>query len=530
MIAENGRRLEGISRSLLAPGKQIELIRPEQIVRIVGSKATSEVILREISNVLAKLETRTFDANLLAPDCLSPRSLEEVGRITNTVVRLDTNTQKVRLGIRPQILLLPFTNYTCYQILAHWIPDTAVREGLENTGDAVFRLLLSASSQSTTHTHGKMTVLPESDVKGGRFLVDSYNKEKWSWKDRTGQWARWITATPSQTTSQTETELLEKIPAAFGSGIGLETALLADQASLSSTGWPEALQRSTRVVFGHVLHRYPPKRPHQLDLTQTAILSPVIPPLSTLTFPNGPQPSTPSASTILMRFLPDPSQDPSLVSAAPPLELRLEASDTEISGISSLRAIFTDATTTTTHDILLPSSAVDIRLYQSHFHELTGAALTSDPRHSDHPVFAFLDASDLRPSAGRLVTPPRIPGVPVPILPAPDRADATAAGGVVDYLFAGLEMRRAVAADYEGWRLVYTDVEAGQGGGRRAELALEAVPSAAMTTTTTTTEVQPNGAAEGEGSTKVRDTAAYLAVVAKIAAGGEFKWYGDNTW
>lgn len=97
MTAENGRRLEGISRSLLAPGKQIELIRPEQIVRIVGSKATSEVILREISNVLAKLETRTFDAKLFAPDCLSPRSLEEVSKITNTVVQLDANSQKVRL-------------------------------------------------------------------------------------------------------------------------------------------------------------------------------------------------------------------------------------------------------------------------------------------------------------------------------------------------------------------------------------------------------------------------------------------------
>jgi hypothetical protein len=42
----------------------------------------------------------------------------------------------------------------------------------------------------------------------------------------------------------------------------------------------------------------------------------------------------------------------------------------------------------------------------------------------------------------------------------------------VEYLFAGLEIRKTISMDFEGWRLVYTSVEAGKAGGRRGELRL----------------------------------------------------------
>lgn len=373
-----------------------------------------------------------------------------------------------------------------------------------------------------------MSVLPESDAKGGRFVIESYNKEKWSWKDRTRQWARWVTPTAATAGEQATNQLVVAIPTVFGSGIELgSTAVPSDEPSVSPAGWPTALQRSTSAIFGHILHQYPPQNSSQgVDLTQPSIISPVIPPLSALALPQAAKPPTPSSSTILMRFLPDPSQDPSVVSAAPPLELRLEASDTEISSISSLRAIVTAPATAATHDILLPSSTVDVRLRQAVFHELAGDALSSDPLHADHPILAFLDASDLRPAAGRLVTPARLPGVAVPLVSSPhDAASTTTTDGVVDYLFAGLEMRRAVATNYEGWSLMYTDVEAGQGGGRRAELSLEAVPSPS----TEEAEARSDDHGAEERVEKVLDAASYLEVVARIAAGREFKWYGEES-
>lgn len=46
----------------------------------------------------------------------------------------------------------------------------------------------------------------------------------------------------------------------------------------------------------------------------------------------------------------------------------------------------------------------------------------------------------------------------------------------VSYMFAGLELHRSLETTYDGWTLSYTSIEAGHGGGRRAELSLEAVP------------------------------------------------------
>ena len=42
----------------------------------------------------------------------------------------------------------------------------------------------------------------------------------------------------------------------------------------------------------------------------------------------------------------------------------------------------------------------------------------------------------------------------------------------VEYLFAGLEIRKSIAMEFDGWRLLYTSVEAGKAGGRRGELRL----------------------------------------------------------
>lgn len=46
----------------------------------------------------------------------------------------------------------------------------------------------------------------------------------------------------------------------------------------------------------------------------------------------------------------------------------------------------------------------------------------------------------------------------------------------VSYRFAGLELHRPLEATYDGWKLSYNSIEAGHGGGQRAELSLVAIP------------------------------------------------------
>jgi hypothetical protein len=221
-----------------------------------------------------------------------------------------------------------------------------------------------------------------------------------------------------------------------------------------------------------------------------------------------------------MRFIPAPEQDARVLSAAPALELRLDANVPEITVISSLRAI----TDTHTGDVLLPSLPVDVRFLQSRYFELYGRA--ADSRLA-WPVADFLEKSHLRPDEGNLLTPARVEKLLLPrrffassseirasengekgVDNAPDSRDLIA----VDYIFAGLEVRRAVATDFEGWRLVYTSIEAGQGGGRRAELALEAVPAER----------------DGEVTPATHKALHFVEAVSKLSRGVDFKWYGNN--
>jgi hypothetical protein len=87
----------------------------------------------------------------------------------------------------------------------------------------------------------------------------------------------------------------------------------------------------------------------------------------------------------------------------------------------------------------------------------------------------------------------------------PARIVGTAEDLEVEYMFAGLEMRRSVATEVNGWKLVYTSVEAGQGGGRRAELALEGEKM-----------VDSPGGVED-----------FVRTLNNLTVGGGLKWYGE---
>lgn len=282
------------------------------------------------------------------------------------------------------------------------------------------------------------------------------------------------------------------------------------------SGW-RPFKITTNAAFGHVLHLNESKLAENIAgshissslASRLRTFAPLIPPVAGLDLPGW----TPydgakhRASTILMRFVPYSEDTESIIHTerAPPLELRLSGDYDKVTGIHSLRAI----NKTSISDILLPAEHVDVRTTQLEYAELPPA--TIDSTEGMGPLLEFLNKSRLEIAEGKLVTPPRLHNLGLPrwlLAPPPasiatsnisarakrKKAAAAAAAGKgqppqhlphtpegneirrTSYVFAGLELQYAVETTYDGWKLVYTSIEAGAGGGRRAELSLEAVP------------------------------------------------------
>lgn len=295
------------------------------------------------------------------------------------------------------------------------------------------------------------------------------------------------------------------------------------------SGWFPPTTR-TNAVFGHILHLNKAELAESLGhgpgalATSPRIMSPLIPPVAKMALPSWVPYRTPSnmVSMVLMRFVPYSEQPSTQLKSAPSLELRMKASNEDIIEIDSLRAI----AHTHVSDILLPSGHIDVRVTERLEANLPGSDIGSTEGMG--PLLTFLRNSYLEIREGRLVTPPRIADLGLPqwmfydkhhsdpaseFLPSGERkrleerealmksksddktatepepksedppfatqlyAEAFNTLVPTSYVFAGLEVHRTLETTYDGWKMVYTSIEAGQGGGRRAELSLEAVPS-----------------------------------------------------
>lgn len=495
--------LREIARRLLGPGRQIEIIPSEAAIRIVAPKAIAETVLAEINGTLQNVQSRIVDIRSISSSPLDPTLLTEVARLTNSVITRLESRENIRIT---------------------WVDSDDRRPELENLGDRVFRLLL------TSHQHqsvaNKLLVHP-AQHESARLVAEYGGKEKLTWSDRLHTWARWTAASPAKgaatpskkNASQSEdavtssvmssddftrqlAEALDKdqdvshlkgaqssSPIAPLLNMQVDHPLPGDEPAPISRGWSPETTKTT-AVFGHLLHQQPGGSKQiilKAPINQGAhrILSPALPPLFKLELPGKIRP-TYLDSTILMRFLPVLKQDAGNPSQQPPsLELAINVREPRIeegyiSGISHLRAIKSSQIT----DVSLPDQPVDFRLTQSLTAELLGDAMFNAPGLAS--LQAFLTKSRLEPQNGKLETPARLSGVALPrrlFSPAQDQAAEqegvnTSADELVeaDYIFAGLEVRRALETTLDGWKLVYTSIEAGQGGGQRAELSLEATP------------------------------------------------------
>ena len=482
LVLGTQRWLQIMARVFLESGGRIELFRQQKLLRITASRAQANAILADIDGRLRDVRTASFKAADFAPGHVSPAALEELGRVTHSVV--------ARRGDDIQV---------------SWINIESRDPGLEDIRDTVFRLLLAADAaskqQTCLHVHGGDKEL--------RLVKDHTEKEKLPWYERLGPRGRWI---EPKTPKRIAPVAFSWPPGCLSWGLGSTGAETPSDADSSPSpaipeaeyqGWSDTPTITTTALFGHILHPCGPGpvAPTQhlarfhlgRDLSDGGVdgpapegqpsggklvdtrgprgISPVIPTLAHLPA-NLSVVQDASSPTVVLRFVPQP--DDASAASAPTLELELDASDSTNLQPKILRAVVESRH----DDVLLPSRPTDVRLTQVRTFSVPGRSLPHLPFLA--PLQRFLAASHLSLDQGNLATPARIEDLPMParLLQAP-RAESTHSEAPQDrrvtYLFAGLEMRRAVTSSLRGWPLLFTSIEAGRGGGRRLEISLAGI-------------------------------------------------------
>ncbi|KAI0870222.1 hypothetical protein GGS24DRAFT_493179 [Hypoxylon argillaceum] len=528
----------------LEPGEKIEAFRNQKMFRLVATKLKAESLIRDLTKTLQSIETKSIPLSLFGSKMPDEATIEELGRITNTHVNPSSTLRRLHVT---------------------WIElKSRAAEGfasLEDMAHIVFRLLLTASGGSHSVTSTLLSPTVSQPHPDGRLIVDVMSKDKLGWKDRLTQWARYIQPltpkeSPIDITLPIEEFKLPFEPSPSPKRLKEDLEFFpGSQFPFHPVKWTNDSRTSTVAHFGQVLHAYQPSNP-------TPPLSSLLSSLDRRVFvPTSPHPlyftkldttdpgTTPplitTKSSLVLYFWPSPSSNPATrpdssekkpskeqdhagdTPLAPVLELRIATSDREVKGIESLRAI------SRTHhtDVMLPSSLVDVRFTQTQYETLQASsreALATWQPLADFFANARLDLENVKlevPPRQRFAVPRRLVGETRSVsfesiswtrsdhAPADEGTDELVS---ISYEFVGLEMHRSATLPYKGHQLTYTSIEAGQGGGRRAEVVLE--PAEPGHSTTPKTEV----------ADRAKQQEDFLACCSKLAADRSL-WSGlDN--
>ncbi|KAI0112846.1 mitochondrial inner-membrane-bound regulator-domain-containing protein [Daldinia grandis] len=479
----------------LDPGEKVEALRNKKTIRIVATKTKASTLVEGLAKILKQITQASYPADFIASEPLDEAVLEEVGRITNTHIRLNQNTR---------------------QFSVTWIDSEGHASqgpiGLRSPGDEVFRLLLTAFNTQPATAATLLAADPKIQATG-RFVTNTASKEKLGWNDRTGVWARYILPVASEDSDSTIMERLDRLelpitpqpelPTSNGLHMPSPDVLLSPY---NSVEWTRELQVSTVAQFGSLLHANnpsasPPSLPGLLTANHPRVFAAATPHAIQLTkFNNGTQSPVQTRTSVVIRFWPTPTflptdsetskrkrkSKPSVPSVATPpaplLELRLAVSGNEINGIESLRAIKQTQVT----DVMLPASLVDLRFTQAQYTVPKGDL---SELASWEPLNTFLRSSQFNLERGEFKTPPkqsfsvpwypamrRLSGDPTVFTAGPE--SGTPLNLDTEYTLASLEVHRSISMPYEGFKLSYTSIEAGLESGRRAEVTLEPETSA----------------------------------------------------
>jgi hypothetical protein len=519
------RYLNTLTRTYLENPEVIEAFREEETLRLVTTRSKTKAIISDLDEILENVTTKTFPLVLVNSEEPSDAILEELGHMTNSLIR------KSHTGRRGQLHVT-------------WIEvkSRAARglDAVEDVAHIVLRLLLTSSQSPRTTSNLLGPTTPEADT--GRLIMNDANSDKLRWKDRLAQWGRYVhPLTQARDVSNAELPIenfeLPFEPSRRPDKFDPDRVFFPEtQFPRHPVLWSKELQTSTVAHFGHVLHPYQPSDPtsHLPSLLAGSangrVFAAATPhPLRLAELEVDGSTFIKEKSTIVVNFWPSPSSNPSSskpktktktktkstsdktkkssgagdAPPAPRLELRLTTPEREGQEVvvESLRAI-----TQTYHmDVMRPSSLVDVRFTQTQYATLR--ARDYDTLAAWQPIADFLNDARIELQKGKIELPPRKRfAIPERLLAAtpPTKQDEDAELVSVSYEFVGLELHRSVAIPYGGHLLTYTSIEAGLGGGRRVEATLEPLdphdstppPSSTEAASTTPTDAEEAPAAD----------------------------------
>ncbi|KAL7621247.1 hypothetical protein AAE478_008564 [Parahypoxylon ruwenzoriense] len=496
------RWITSTGRTWLDPGEKIESFSTQRMLRIVTTKVKSAMLLKDLDETLKQIVTKHIPMNLVTSTPPDDAVLDELGRLTNTYIR------KTQASTRFQITWIETMTRAAQGIV-----------GVEDLRHVVFRMLLTAyNPQYAART---AIYLANEDETVGGFVTDTISKEKLEWKDRLDQWSRYVLPlvttgtkaragrqTSLQTSSQTSLRRLD-LPVqpqvrlvSHGDGspkFDEDWEIFPKtQYPMHPVKWADDVKTTTKAHFGHLLHMdrsskgSPPSLSYLLTHDHPRVLAPLAPhPLHLAKLQTSSRDAAhaliQTQSSLLLRLWPAPSlqwpkplrivghksrwQGP-YFPPGPILELRFAVANGQVKGAESLRAIRSTHVT----DVLLPSSPVDIRFTQTEHASLEVSA--PEQLAAWQPLADFLKPARLDLPHGKLEFPAhqKFP-VRQDLFPRDGSNEDTVMNPEqltsITYTFVGMELHHSISMPYEGCRLTYTSIDAGIGGGQRAEISLE---------------------------------------------------------
>ncbi|KAF7544928.1 hypothetical protein G7Z17_g9577 [Cylindrodendrum hubeiense] len=438
-------------------------------LNITARKAATYAILERLDQHLKNVHHRMLPISQLTKHIPSPEELDDLARITSTSLKLHKQGKDTELQVS-------------------WFSEKKFRDSTsqvqnEDNVDTVLRLLTTLPSRGLVEKVACIPSLEPSSGVSGIFVGFNRERRSMAWRDKLRKWLRYVAPVGiTNDTSKTPLDLAK-------------TVSLPEYTGKLSSNF-------TTATFGHLLHSEAHRSTAKLS-RKRRLLSPVTPhPASFSALKPSDDDPLSQSTAIILKFAPNVDRVTSPESKGPPVRLYIPITpetnivDFKIPEDAALQC------TVPWHvdDVMLPAQSVDVRLVNERHLPLD----INQPE-----LQKFLNIAHFNLRDGRLQTPKEVTlSIPEPWLSSRSKGGKASETSVdVLYAFRGIEIHQNIEMPLNGHTLRYSLIEAGQHGGKRQELTLQAGRPGA-----------PATAFQGE------QRESFLQVVEDVATGKFFSW------
>ncbi|KAH7158010.1 mitochondrial inner-membrane-bound regulator-domain-containing protein [Dactylonectria estremocensis] len=422
-----------------ANNEKLSTTSSECRLNITSRKAPTYAILERLDQHLKNVHHRTIPIGQITKEIPSAAELQDLAGITDTSLRLRNTGMDTELDV---------SWFDEKNKIARHVNDITT----EDNADTVLRLLTTLPSRGQEETVECVPPFKSNGSAAGLFVGSNRERRSMAWRDKLRNWLRYVA--PVGITSDAPEDPLN-LP---------ESTSLREYAGKLSNN-------VTTATFGHVLHSEAQQSTDKLS-QKRRLLSPVTPHPASFsglkTDYGGP---VRQSTAIILKFAPYTDLSMSKRSRGPPIRLYIPITPkTNMTDFTIPEdAVLQCAIPWQVDDVMLPTQSVDVRLVNERH-------LPLDINQA--PLKQFLKRSQFNLRAGRLQTPAQV------ILAIPEQwINPRSKGGktsevTVDvlYAFRGIEIHQNIEMPFQGNTLRYSLIEAGQHGGKRQELSLQAGP------------------------------------------------------